>query len=75
MRLVLKPAIRWQHVSRENRIKLRTPKWTYVQEISGDAAERLIHAFKKDGIHDHENIYGPKPRKWAARKDVRVRES
>jgi hypothetical protein len=45
------------------------------RNISGDVAERLIHAFKKDGIHDHENIYGPKPRKWAARKDVRVRES
>lgn len=45
------------------------------REISGDMAERLIHAFKKDGIHDHENIYGPKPRKWAARRDVRVRAS
>jgi hypothetical protein len=44
------------------------------RQMSGDAAERLIHAFKKDGIHDHENIYGPKPRKWAARRDVRVRE-
>jgi len=44
------------------------------RDISGDAAERLIHAFKKDGILDHENIYGPKPRKWAARRDVRIRD-
>lgn len=44
------------------------------REISGDFSERLMHAFKKDGIYDHENIYGPKPRKWAARRDVRVRE-
>lgn len=44
------------------------------REMSGDAAERLIHAFKKDGLHDHCDIYGAKPKKWAARRDVRVRE-
>jgi hypothetical protein len=32
-------------------------------DISGDAGERLIHAFKKDGLYDHLNIYGPKPKK------------
>lgn len=49
------------------------------REISGDVAERLIHAFKKDGLHDHDDIYGggggqTKKRKWAHRRDVRVRE-
>jgi hypothetical protein len=42
--------------------------------ISGEAAERLMHALKIDGIYDHENIYGPAPRRGAARRDVRVRE-
>lgn len=45
------------------------------REISGDAAERLLHALKKDGIMDHENIYGPKSDPRRARRDVRVRES
>jgi hypothetical protein len=44
------------------------------REIAGDAAERLMVALKRDGIYDHENIYGPAPRKAAARRDVRVRE-
>jgi hypothetical protein len=30
------------------------------RQIAGDAAERMIHALKKDGFFDHENIYGPK---------------
>jgi hypothetical protein len=29
------------------------------REIASDAGERLVHAFKKDGLMDHENIYGP----------------
>lgn len=33
-----------------------------LEQIAGDAGERLAHAFKKDGLHDHENIYGPKPK-------------
>lgn len=33
-----------------------------LEDIAGEAAERLMHALKKDGIMDHENIYGPKPR-------------
>lgn len=45
------------------------------REIAGDAAERLIHALKKDGIHDHENIFGPKPRRHLSRRDVRIRGS
>lgn len=44
-------------------------------EIAGDAGERLYHALKKDGILDHDNIYGPKPRTHLARRDVRIRES
>lgn len=31
-------------------------------EIAGDAAERLAFAFKKDGLLDHANIFGPKPK-------------
>lgn len=34
-----------------------------LSDTIGDAGERLIHAFKKDGLHDHLNIYGPKPKK------------
>lgn len=44
------------------------------REIAAEGAERLAHAFAKDGLHDHENIYGPSPRRDLARKDVRVRE-
>jgi hypothetical protein len=43
------------------------------RDIAGDAAERLSHALKKDGIHDHENIYGPKPKRHLAQRDVRIR--
>jgi hypothetical protein len=32
------------------------------EDISGDAAERLMHALRKDGIMDHDDIYGPKPK-------------
>jgi hypothetical protein len=42
--------------------------------IARDAGERLIHAFKKDGLLDHEDIYGPKPKKNLAKRDVRIRE-
>jgi hypothetical protein len=34
-----------------------------LEEIAGDAAERLAHAFKKDGLYDHCDIYGAKPKK------------
>jgi hypothetical protein len=44
-----------------------------MMDVAGDAAERLIHAFRKDGILDHDNIYGPKPRPGLARRDVRNR--
>jgi hypothetical protein len=40
-------------IDRDNERKL--------EEIAGDAAERLRFAFKKDGLVDHEDIYGPKP--------------
>lgn len=32
-------------------------------DIAGDAAERLHHAFRKDGLYDHDDIYGVKPRR------------
>jgi hypothetical protein len=44
------------------------------RSIARDAGERLIHAFKKDGLLDHEDIYGPAPRKHLAKRDVRIRE-
>lgn len=43
------------------------------REIGEELGERLLHAFKKDGILDHDNIYGPKPRRHLARRDVRIR--
>jgi hypothetical protein len=54
--------------------QLREKDMDAFREIAGDVGERLIHAFKKDGILDHENIYGPKPKKHLARRDVRIRE-
>lgn len=42
-------------IDRENERKL--------EEIAGDAAERLHHAFRKDGLYDHDDIYGPNPRR------------
>lgn len=54
--------------------QLREADMEDFREIARDAGERLIHALKKDGIMDHENIYGPKPRKQLARRDVRIRE-
>jgi hypothetical protein len=54
--------------------QLREDDMDDFREISGDAAERLLHAFKKDGILDHENIYGPKAKPHLARRDVRIRE-
>lgn len=42
-------------IDRDNERKL--------EEIAGDAAERLRHAFRKDGLYDHADIYGPKPRR------------
>ncbi len=32
-------------------------------EITGDAGERLMHAFKKDGLYDHCDIYGGSTKK------------
>lgn len=31
-----------------------------LEEIAGEAGERLAHAFKKDGLLDHEDIFGAK---------------
>lgn len=45
----------WARQDREEDWKL--------SEIAGEAGERLIWAFKKDGLHDHESIYGPKPKR------------
>lgn len=53
---------------------LRDEEMQGFRDIAADVGERLIHAFKKDGILDHENIYGPAPRKNLARRDVRVRD-
>lgn len=36
-------------------------------EIAGDAAERLHFAFKKDGLYDHDDIHGPKPKRGSIR--------
>lgn len=33
-----------------------------LEDIAGDVGERLIHAFKKDGIADHASIYGTNPK-------------
>lgn len=44
-----------------------------LREIAGDAAERLMHAFRKDGIYDHDNIFGPKPKPTLARKATAMR--
>jgi hypothetical protein len=33
-----------------------------LEEIAGDAGERLAHAFKKDGLINHEDISGVKPK-------------
>lgn len=59
--------------------KAKDAEMDVFREMSGDAAERLIHAFAKDGLHDHCDIYGgsagqSRKRKWASRRDVRVRE-
>lgn len=32
-------------------------------EIAGDAAERLTFALRKDGLFDHDDIYGPRPKR------------
>lgn len=44
-------------------------------DITGDAGERLIHAFRKDGIYDHMNIYGPAPRRGIANRAIRSSNS
>lgn len=44
------------------------------RQIAGDAAERLAHALVKDGFHDHEDIYGVKPRPNLAAKANSVRD-
>lgn len=33
-----------------------------LEEIAGDFGERFLHALKKDGLLDHEDIYGAKPK-------------
>lgn len=34
-----------------------------LEQIAGEAGERLIHAFKKDGLYDHMDIYGTPSKK------------
>lgn len=36
-----------------------------LEEISGDFGERFMHALKKDGFYDHEDITGVKPKSGA----------
>jgi hypothetical protein len=43
------------------------------RNIAHDAGERLVHAFKKDGLTDHENIYGPKPKPHLANRASSMR--
>lgn len=43
-----------------------------LEEISGDFGERLIHALKKDGFYDHEDISGVK-RKPQSLRDRAIR--
>lgn len=43
------------------------------RDIGSELGERLLHALKKDGILDHDNIYGPKPKRNLSRRDVRIR--
>lgn len=38
-----------------------------LEQISGDFGERLIHALKKDGFYNHEDIFGAKPKSQALR--------
>jgi hypothetical protein len=33
-----------------------------LEEVAGDFGERFIHALKKDGFYDHEDITGVKPK-------------
>lgn len=40
--------------------KAEDQKWS---DIVAEAGPRLAHAFKKDGLIDHENIYGPRTRR------------
>lgn len=42
-----------------------------LSEIAGDAGERLAWAFRKDGLIDHDNIYGPAPRRSEANRAIR----
>ncbi len=45
-----------------------------LMETTGDAAERLMHAFRKDGLYDHCDIYGGqgKNRKRVGNRGVRA---
>lgn len=43
------------------------------RDIGSELGERLLHAFKKDGILDHDDIYGPKSRRNLSARDVRIR--
>lgn len=36
-----------------------------LEELSGDFGERFIHALKKDGFYDHEDITGVRPKSGA----------
>jgi hypothetical protein len=42
-----------------------------LSEIAGEAAERLRWAFKRDGLFDHNNIYGPPPKRRESVRAVR----
>lgn len=42
-----------------------------LNEIAGDAGQRLAHAFRKDGLIDHSNVYGPKPKYKEATRAIR----
>lgn len=47
------------------------------RDIAADAGERMVHALKKDGFHDHEDIYGPsaKPALSSKANSIRDRRS
>lgn len=44
------------------------------RDIAADAGERMVHALKKDGFHDHEDIYGPRAKPALSSKANSIRD-
>jgi hypothetical protein len=60
-----------EHAVDSHNAKIERDEERKLEDIVGDTAERLMFAFKKDGIYDHDDIYGPKPRRGIAHRAVR----